>query len=103
MISTPVAIWTAFNALVCILAAGRDNKIGFSFVLGLSALSCGLLVSGSTIIWLGAEITYWIFQLGIALLALAVSPPNHDNSDVSSIAMSASIRLIIAMIVWLCL
>ena len=104
MIPIPVAIWTAYNALTCIFAAMKegDNKVGFALALGTSALSCGLLSAGAYVSWLGMEITLWIFQTLVVLLALAVRPPGTSNSDVSSVAISASVRLAIAMVVWLC-
>jgi hypothetical protein len=105
MISIPVAVWTAFNALNCIFAAGKDqgtNKVGFAIALGTAALSCGLLSSGALVAWLGMEITLWILHMILVVLALAVRPPSYNNNDINTIAFGASIRLAIAMIVWLC-
>lgn len=104
MISFPVAVWTAYNALNCIFAAvkNQETKVSFAIALGTSALSCGLLSAGAYVSWLGMEITLWILQTLVAILALAVRPPGTANSDVSNLALGAAIRLAIAMIVWLC-
>ena len=105
MIPIPVAIWTAYNALTCISAATskEPSKVGFAIALGTSALSCGLLSSGAIVQWLGLEITVWIFQMVLVLLALALRPPGTTNGDINTIAISGSIRLTGAMITWLCL
>lgn len=104
MIPLPVAAWTAYNALNCIAAAMKEgeSKVGFALALGTAALSCGLLSAGAYVSWIGMEITLWIFHVGISILALAVRPPGHDNRDLNVLAISGSIRLAIAMIVWLC-
>lgn len=105
MISIPVIIWTAYNALVCISAGTnfQENKVGFALCLGTSALSCGLLSGGAHSQWLAMEITVWIFQMLLVLLALGLRPPGTTNRDISLIANWASIRLVGATITWLCL
>jgi len=105
MIPIPVVIWTLFNATNCVYAASRggSNKIGFALALGISALSCGLLTAGALVAWLGMEITHWVLHIMLAIAAVAVRPPGLVGNDVSGIAISASIRLALAMIVWLCL
>jgi hypothetical protein len=106
MIPIPVVIWTAYNAVNCIFAASRppaSNKIGFALALGTSVISCGLLSAGALGVWLGVEIVHWALYIMLAIAAVAVRPPGHDSNDVSLIAISASIRLAGAMIVWLCL
>jgi len=106
MIPLPIAIWTGFNALNCIFAAMKnegDSRLGFAIALGTAALSCGLLSAGAIVQWLGMEITLWIFQMILVLLALAVRPPGTSNNDINTIAIGASVRLGGAMIVWLCL
>ncbi len=105
MIPIPVAIWTAYNALTCISAATskEPNKVGFAIALGTAALSCGLLSAGAITQWLGLEITLWIFQILLALLALVLRPPGATNRDINAIAVWGSIRLAGAMITWLCL
>jgi hypothetical protein len=105
MIPIPVAIWTAYNALVCISAGMKfqENRVGFALSLGTSALSCGLLSGGAHSQWLAMEITIWIFQMLLVILALAIRPPGTTNRDISLIANWASIRLVGATITWLCL
>ena len=105
MIPIPVAIWTAYNALVCISAGMKfqENRVGFALSLGTSALSCGLLSGGAHSQWLAMEITVWIFQILVALLALVLRPPGATTRDINGIAVWGSIRLAGAMITWLCL
>ena len=105
MISIPVAIWTAYNALVCINSGMRfhENRVGFALTLGTAALSCGLLSGGAISQWLTMEITIWIFQMILVILALATRPPGATNGDINAIAVWGSIRLTGAMITWLCL
>ena len=105
MVTIPVAIWTAYNALTCISSGMKvqENKVGFALALGTSALSCGLLSGGAHAQWLGMEITLWIFQMIIVLLALGLRPPGATSKDINAIATWASIRLVGATIIWLCL
>jgi hypothetical protein len=104
MIPIPVAIWTAYNALNCIFAAMKDanGKVGFAISLGTAALSCGLLSAGAHVQFLSMEITLWILQTLVVILSLAVRPPGSANDDIGKLALGASIRLALAMIVWLC-
>ena len=37
----------------------------------------------------------------IALIAVAVKPPNSDGSQIGKLALSSGIRLTLALIVWL--
>jgi hypothetical protein len=105
MVTIPVATWTAINALICIASASRkeSSMVGFAVSLGLAALSCGLLSAGAISSWLGLEITVWILHMGLCVLALGVRPPGSANDDLNQISISASIRLAIAMIVFVCL
>lgn len=105
MIPVPVAIWAALNALNCIasITSKEGTKIGFALSLGTAALSCGLLSAGAIVPWLGLEIALWIFHIIITVLASAIRPPGGDEKTLNAIAISASVRLSIAMIVWLCL
>jgi hypothetical protein len=105
MIPIPVAIWTACNAYICITSGMRfhENKVGFALALGTSALSCGLLSGGAHSQWLAMEITVWIFQMLLVLLALGLRPPGTTSRDINSIATWASIRLVGATVTWLCL
>jgi hypothetical protein len=104
MITAPVAIWVLFNILGCVmaLAGGKPTKaITFGLTLGVAALSCALLSSGALHLFLGMEITLWIFQSMVVLLALGVRPPGSSKDDLGSIAVSSSIRLAAALGIWL--
>ena len=105
MIPIPIAIWTAYNALTCISAATskEPSKVGFAIALGTAALSCGLLSGGAISQWLTMEVTIWIFQMILVILALAIRPPGATNGDINAIAIWGSARLTGAMITWLCL
>ena len=105
MITIPVAIWTVYNALNCIGAAMKEgeSRISFALALGVAALSCGLLSAGAYVQFLSMEITLWIFNMGIALIAAAVRPPGIPGSDINRLAVHSAIRLTLAMIVWLCI
>ena len=104
MITAPVAIWVLFNTLGCVIALAGDKPtkaITFGLTLGVAALSCALLSSGVLHLFLGMEITLWIFQSMVVLLALGVRPPGSSKDDLGSIAVSSSIRLAAALGIWL--
>lgn len=104
MITGPEILWIAFNTLTCAstLRPGNENrKLSFGLALGSSALSCALLSAGLLHLFLGMEITLWIFATLIALIAVAVKPPNSDGSQIGKLALSSGIRLTLALIVWL--
>ena len=105
MISVPVAIWTALNIIGCVRSAlkSEGSKIGFALSLGVSGLSCGLLSGNAIVAWLGLEIALWILGLALAVGVSLLSPPNHDSDDANSLALTASTRLGVVMIIWLCL
>jgi len=104
MITAPEIIWIAFNTLGCAtsLSGNKPNKsVTFGLTLGVSALSCALLSSGSLALFLGMEITLWLLQSLVVILAIGVMPPNADKRDVGQIAISSSIRLAAALGIWL--
>jgi hypothetical protein len=105
MISTHVVIWTALNVISCVFSGLKNEgkKVGFALSLGFAALSCGLLAGNAIAAWLGVEIALWILQLALAVGVSLLSPPNHDSNDANSLALAASTRLGIVMIIWLCL
>lgn len=109
MVSIPVALWTAFNALNCISVvtssdeSGKDHRAtSFSLALGTAVLSCGLLSAGALSLFLGMEITLWILQMVVVLLALALKPPGATKEAENRLALSATLRLSLAMTAWLC-
>jgi hypothetical protein len=104
MISLPVATWIALNTLGCIgaLLGDKPNKnVSFGLALGTSMLSCALLSSGALHLFLGMEITLWGLQSFVALLGAAVIPPGAGLKEAGNLAIAASIRLALALIVWL--
>lgn len=104
MISAPEIVWIAFNTLVTVgtLRSDSQNRVtSFGLSLGTSALSCALLSSGLLSLFLGMEITLWIFATLVVLLAIAVKPPGSDGGQIGKLAISSAIRLTIALIVWL--
>jgi hypothetical protein len=104
MITAPIATWIAINTLTVIstLTGGSTNKnVTFGLTLGVAALSCALLSSGAFHLFLGMEITLWLFQFLVVFLALGLRPPGTDQRDLGKIAVSASIRLAAALGVWL--
>ena len=104
MINLPIVTWIAYNTLSCIgtLLGDKPNKNAtFGLALGVSMLSCALLSSGALHLFLGMEITLWVLQSLVALVGLAVLPPGPDSGPAGKLALGASIRLSIALIVWL--
>lgn len=104
MITAPEIVWIAFNTLTCVgaLRPGNENRaISFGLALGSSALSCALLSSGLHPLFLGMEITLWLFATLLVLVAIAVKPPGGDASQIGKLALSSGIRIALALIVWL--
>lgn len=104
MITAPEAVWIAFNSLTTIgtLRPNNQNRsVSFGLALGTGALSCALLSSGLLHLFLGMEITLWIFATLIVLAAVAVKPPGSDGSQIGRLALSSGIRITLALIVWL--
>ena len=104
MITAPEAVWIAFNTLTTIgtLRPNNQNRsVSFGLALGAGALSCALLSSRLLHLFLGMEITLWIFATLIVLAAVAVKPPGSDGSQIGKLALSSGIRLTLALIVWL--
>lgn len=106
MIIFPVGLWIAFNAIVCVstlIGRGRSKALGFSMGFGIALITTAALASGMTGIFLAIEMTLWTLQILICLLTVALRPPGKDvNGDVGALALSATIRLTIAMSVWFC-
>jgi len=106
MITVPVGVWIAFNALICmmILAGKSSNKaLAFSMGFGISLITSAALAAGLMAAFLAVELGLWALQMLVAVLAASVRPPGKDvNGDVGSLAISATIRLAIAMGVWFC-
>jgi hypothetical protein len=104
VITTPVIVWVAFNVLTGIgtLASSSPSRnVSFGIVLGVAALSCSLLASGALHLFLGMEISLWMLQCLVVLLALGLRPPGTDMRDLGSIAISSSLRLVLALGMWL--
>lgn len=104
MITAPVVVWVLFNTLTVVstLSGSSPSKsVAFGLALGVAALSCALLSSGALHLFLGMEITLWIFQSMVVILALGVRPPGSGNSDLGNITISSSIRLAAALGIWL--
>lgn len=104
MITMPEVIWIAFNTLVTVgsLRPGSENRAAsFGLALGSSALSCALLSSGLHSLFLGMEITLWLFATLLVLVAIGVKPPGGDSSQIGKLALASGIRLTLALIVWL--
>ena len=104
VITAPVALWAAFNTLTGIatlMSRSNTRNVSFGIVLGVAALSCALLSSGALHLFLGMEISLWALQSLVVLLALGLRPPGTDMRDLGGIAISSSLRLALALIVWL--
>ncbi len=104
MITAPVIVWSIFNVLtgIATLTSKSPNRnVSFGIVLGVAALSCALLASGALHLFLGMEISLWMLQSLIVLLALGLRPPGTDMRDLGSIAISSSLRLVLALGMWL--
>lgn len=104
MISAPETVWIVYNALCAVGTLSPKNKnrgISFGLALGTSALSCALLSSGLLSLFLGMEITLWIFASLIVLAWVAVQPPGADGTQAGRLALSSGFRLALALIVWL--
>lgn len=104
MISAPEIFWISLNTLATVGTLNPKNKnrvISFGLALGTSALSCALLSSGLLSFFLGMEISIWALQALIVVLSLGVRPPGSDMTDVGRLAVASSIRLALALIVWL--
>lgn len=103
MITIPVCVWIAFCTLICMttLAGKSNNKaLAFSMGLGISLITSAALAAGLTVAFLAIELSLWALQILVALLAVSVRPPAGDNKDVSALAVSATIRLTLALGVW---
>ena len=104
MITTPVIVWVAFNVLTGIgtLASSSPSRnVSFGIVLGVAALSCALLSSGLLHLFLGMEISLWMLQTLVVILALGLRPPGSGLADLGNIAISSSLRLALALGMWL--
>jgi hypothetical protein len=107
MIPLPLALWAGYNLINCIIAASGekiyDRRIGFSFSLGVSALSCGLLVAGLTGTFLIMELCLWLFQMLVVVIAVGVKPPGTPSENEGQLALSATFRFGGAIVAWLCM
>jgi hypothetical protein len=104
MITAPVATWIAFNTLTVVstmMSRSPNRNVAFGLALGTSALSCALLSSGALHLFLGMELTLWLLQNLVVLLALGVMPPGSDKGEIGRISISSSIRLTAALGIWL--
>ena len=104
MITAPVVTWIAFNTLTVIstmMSKNPNRNVAFGLALGTAALSCALLSSGALQLFLGMELTLWMLQNLVVILALGVMPPGSDKGEIGKISISSSIRLTAALGIWL--
>lgn len=104
MITLPTGVWIGFNALICMATlVGKGNRqLGFALAFGVALITSAALASGATAAFIGIELGLWALQMSVAILALSLRPPGKEsNGDVASLALAATIRLTVAMGVWM--
>lgn len=102
---SPTSIWIAINTvgvLSTLVGPSQSKAVALSLALGHAAISCALLLTRMTGLFLLLEFATWSLHIFIGVMALAVRPPAEPRDDISGLTLAATIRFVAAVIVWLC-
>jgi len=112
-ISTPIIIWMSYQALVIMVALIAASKqktsiqgMALAATIGLGGLTTTLLLSSFLWAFLLVEITVWALGLAASALWELVRPPTGPNEDSDlgwRFALGVSLRISLALGVWLSL
>jgi hypothetical protein len=101
----PTSIWIAINAvgvLSTLVGPSPNKALSLSLALGFSTLSCALLLTRMTGLFLLLEVATWGLHIFVGAITLAVRPPAEPRADVSGLVLAATLRFIGAVVIWLC-
>lgn len=101
----PIITWITFNGLTLMSSIanrkeGEVSTLGFTIALGAMILTTALLHAGALTGFLLLEAVLWLFIITIATLLAAVAPPATPSRS-GALAASGTIRMAVAVGVWL--
>lgn len=112
-ISPPLTVWMIYCSIVVLSTLlGRSKAetesigiVTLALAVGIGALTISLLAAGYSLAFLLLEAGVWMFGISIAALAAGIRPPTGPKEDTrpAKLALAVSLRLIIALGVWLSL
>jgi len=112
-ISPPITVWAIYCSIVVLSTLIDRSKsddleastVTLAMAIGAGAITVSLLASGFTLTFLLLEILIWTFGIGASMLSLALRPPSgpQGSETPARLALAVSLRLLLALGVWLSL